>query len=638
MSMSSNQNKTKTGNHRLKKTVRSFLKSYPLKIALGAAFFIPALILNGLGVDHVALWLFIAALVVSGIGVFVDAVKGIIRRDFLDEKFLMTIASVGAMIIGEYAEGVAVMLFFQLGEWFEHISVRRSRNSIRSLMEIRPDTAVVIRNGVETEEDAEDVEVGETIIIRSGERVPIDAVVLDGFCDIDTSALTGESVPRAVAPGDTVSSGTVVVGGVITCKTVRAADESAAARVLELVENATERKSREENFITKFSRVYTPTVTALAVIMAVVPSVFGWLPVTESIYRALSFLVVSCPCALVISVPLAFFGGIGAAASEGILYKGGNVFSSIAGAKSFAFDKTGTLTRGTLSVKHVEAVGVGEDELLSIAASCEYASNHPIAQCLNGAAKQIYPATEIREIAGRGVTAVLNGTRVYVGNAALMRDCGVQVTEHEGVSAVYVAENGKYLGAVLLADAVKAEAAAALRDIKALGVEKTYMLSGDRQSIADAVGSELGVDEIHGELLPENKYELLENIISNGGGVAYVGDGINDSPCLARADVGIAMGSMGADSAIEAADVVIMSDELTKIPTAVRIARKTLRISKENIVFAIGVKVAIMALVSVGIGGGLMWMAVFADVGVAVLAILNSMRTLISKKSKRKKT
>lgn len=621
---------------RFKKLVRTFLKSYPIKIALGAALFVPALILNAVGIKYVALGLFIAALVVSGIGVFIDAVKGIMRRDFLDEKFLMTIASVGAMIIGEYAEGVAVMLFFQLGEWFEHISVRRSRSSIRSLMEIRPDTARVIRDDEETEEDAEDVEVGETIIVRSGERVPIDAVVLDGFCDIDTSALTGESVPRAVAPGDSVSSGTVVVGGVITCRTVRAADESAAARVLELVENATERKSREENFITKFSRVYTPTVTVLAIIMAVVPSVFGWLPVTESIYRALSFLVVSCPCALVISVPLAFFGGIGAAASEGILYKGGNVFSPIARAKSYAFDKTGTLTCGTLTVKQVEAVGVSEDELISIAASCEYASNHPIARCLKGAAKQMYPVTDVREIAGRGVAAMLDGVQVYVGNAALMRDCGALVTEHEGVSAVYVAKGGKYLGAVLLADAVKAEAAAALRDIKALGAERTYMLSGDRQSIADAVGSELGVDEIHGELLPENKYELLENIISNGGGVAYVGDGINDSPCLARADVGIAMGSMGADSAIEAADVVIMSDELIKIPTAVRIARKTLRIAKENIVFAIGVKVAIMALVSVGIGGGLMWMAVFADVGVAVLAILNSMRTLISKNEKKK--
>ncbi|MBQ8371520.1 MAG: cadmium-translocating P-type ATPase [Clostridia bacterium] len=621
----------------MKRAFKYFLKSYPLKLAIGGALFIPALILEHLDFTYVALGLYIGALAVSGFSVFFDAVKGILRLDFLDEKFLMTVASIGAFIIGEHEEGVAVMLFFLVGEWFEHISVRRSRKSIRSLMEICPDTATVLRDGVEYEEDAEDVEVGEAIIIRSGQRVPIDAEIISGFTDIDTSALTGESVPRGVGPGDTVSSGTVVIGGVITCRTLRPAGESAAARVLELVENATENKSREESFITKFSRFYTPAVIALAVIMAVLPSVFGWLSPTDAIYRALSFLVISCPCALVISVPMAFFGGIGAAASEGILYKGGNTFSPISRARRFAFDKTGTLTVGELSVKEAVGYGVTAEELVRLAASAEYASDHPVALCLRRAAGTLYPATDLLEIPGKGVTATVDGSKIYVGNLTLMSDMGVTFTDNAMENAVYVARDGSPLGYLTLYDTVKEEAGDALRQLKALGAEKTYIISGDKAASAGAVGAKLGIDEVHAELLPEDKYAVLENIIAEGRGTVYVGDGINDAPSLARADVGIAMGSMGTDSAIEAADVVIMSDELTRIPTAVRIARKTLRIAKENIVFAIGVKLAIMTLVSLGIGGGLMWMAVFADVGVAVLAILNSMRTMLkSKKSGQK--
>ncbi len=616
----------------MKRAFKIFLKSYPLKLAIGGALFIPALILDHLGLAYVALGLYIGALAVSGISVFIDAVKGILRLDFLDEKFLMTIASVGAFIIGEMEEGVAVMLFFLVGEWFEHISVRRSRNSIRSLMEIRPDTATVLRDGVECEEDAEDVEVGETVIIRSGQRVPIDAEIIDGYTDIDTSALTGESVPRGVGPGDTVSSGTVVVGGVIYCRTLRPADESAAARVLELVENATENKSREESFITSFSRIYTPTVILLAIAMAIIPSVFGWLTLTDAVYRALSFLVISCPCALVISVPMAFFGGIGAAASEGILYKGGNTFSPISRARVFAFDKTGTLTKGELTVNRAVAYGLSEEELLNLAASAEYASDHPVALCLRRAASEIYPAADLKEIPGKGVAATVGGAEICVGNLTLMSDMGINVTSPSEITAVYVARDGCLVGYLTFSDTVKPEARRAIDELKALGAERTYIISGDNKAKALAVGDELGIDEVYAELLPEDKYSRLEALIEKDLGTVYVGDGINDSPCLARADVGIAMGAVGTDSAIEAADVVIMSDELTRIPTAIRIARKTLRIAKENIAFAIGIKLAVMALVSIGIGGGLMWMAVFADVGVAVLAILNSMRTMLKGK------
>ena len=614
------------------KRLKKLVKSEPLRIAVGLAIFIPALIIEHTGNNTLALALFITALILSGIEVFIDAVRGILRRDFLDEKFLMCIASVGAVIIGEAEEGVAVMLFFLVGEWFEHIAVRRSRNSIRSLMDIRPDTAHVLRDGVETDEDAEDVEVGELIIVRSGERIPIDSVVISGGCDVDNSALTGEAIPVGVGVGDTVSGGGIVLGGVITCRTLRTAEESAASRILELVENASERKSREESFITKFSRVYTPAVIALAALMAVVPSLFGWLEWTDAIYRALSFLVISCPCALVISVPMAFFGGIGGAASRGILYKGGNTFSPISRVKSVVFDKTGTLTVGQLTVSHVYVTDKAEldgEQMLDLAASAEYSSNHPIADGLRAAAKNIYPATDLSELAGRGVTAVVDGRTVAAGNVALLSELGLSVPEIPD-GAVCVAIDGKYTGYIAFSDKVKPEAKEAIMRLRSLGAERIYILSGDRYSAARRVGEELGVDTVLAELMPEDKYERLEEIMSNTDGTTlYVGDGINDAPCLARADVGVAMGSLGSDSAIEAADAVIMSDNLMRLSDAVRIARRTLGIAKQNIVFAIGVKLLVLALVSVSLAG--MWMAVFADVGVAVLAILNSMRTLYYK-------
>ena len=611
-----------------KKKLKKLYKNEPLRIGIGLALFIPALILEHTGYTTVALGLFIAALVLSGVDVFISAVRGILRGDVFDEKLLMSVAAIGAMIIGEAEEGVAVMLFFLVGEWFEHIAVRRSRNSIRSLMDIRPDTATVLVDGVESEEDAEDVPVGAIIVIRSGERVPIDSVVISGESELDNSALTGESLPVRITVGDEISSGAVVVGGVLTCRTLRTSDTSAAARILDLVENAQERKNRTETFITRFSRVYTPIVFALAVLMAALPSIFGWLRFTDALYRALSFLVVSCPCALVISVPMAFFGGIGRAASRGILYKGGNVFTPLAKANEIVFDKTGTLTEGKLSVSGINAVTCAPERLVSLAASAEYASNHPVAEALKNRATEIYPAENIREISGKGIIATVDGCVIAVGNAHLMAGEEIDVPTTAGV---YVAVNGVYAGSIAFSDTVKPEAATALAELRHLGVKKFSMLSGDRMENAKPIGEALGLDEINAELLPDGKLALLENkIAENRGSVIYVGDGINDAPCLARADVGVAMGMLGADSAIEAADAVIMSDNLTKLPEAIRVARKTERIAKENIILAIGIKLLVLLLVSLNLAG--MWMAVFADVGVAVLAILNSLRTFVGKK------
>ncbi len=607
--------------------MKGFLKNEPLKIIIGLCLFIPGLVLEHIGYGTFALCFFIPALAVSGISVFIDAFRGILRKDLLDEKFLMCVASVGAVAIGEAEEGVAVMLFFLLGEWLQNLAVKRSRKSIKALMDICPDTANLLIDGVEEEVDAFDVEVGDTVIIRSGERVPVDCIVLSGVCDIDTSAITGESLPVSVKIEDKISSGVVVIGGVITCQATATADESAASRILELVENATERKSREESFITAFSRIYTPVVTVLALLMAVIPPIFGWLAFNEALYRALSFLVVSCPCALVISVPMAFFGGIGGASTLGVLYKGGNTFSPISRAECIVFDKTGTLTEGRLSVGEVYAIGIDKEELINLSASCEFSSTHPIAECLRSVATELYPATDLAEYIGKGVVATVKGKRVAVGNALLMHEVGAKpTTEREGT--VLVALDGVFCGEIELSDTVKREAKDAIKALRTLGVKRTYILSGDRESAVKRVAAEVGVDEALYGLLPEEKLENLERIIKTShGSVLYVGDGVNDAPCIARADVGISMGSLGTDSAIEASDLVIMSDNLTRIADAIKLARKTLSISKQNIVFAIGIKALVLLLVSFNLAG--MWMAVFADVGVAVLAILNSMRTLL---------
>ena len=605
------------------KRLISFVKGDVGKIVIALVFFVSALIVEQNAKPYVALALYLIALAISGGGVFIGAVKGLIRRDLLDEKFLMSLASIGAMIVGEWSEGVAVMLFFLVGETFEHYAVRRSRASIRSLMDICPDEACVLTDDGEEILDAEDVEIGSVIIIRPGERVPIDSVVISGSADVDTSSMTGEPIPVSVTVGSELSSGFIVKNGVLQARTTKLSGDSAAARVLALVENANESKSREESFITKFSRYYTPAVVIIALAVAILPPIIGLRSLTDSIYTALTFLVISCPCALVISVPMAFFGGIGGAASRGILFKGGNVFSKVATVDRVAFDKTGTITNGRFEISDVECFGIEKDELLSYVASTEWASNHPIAECLKSASEKIIPYNSVTEYAGEGVVADFVDLTVAVGNHRLMKRFNI---ETDNSSAVYVAIDGRLAGIITISDEIKPEAVNAIGELRRLGVERTYIFSGDREESVRHVADAVGVDEAHFSLTPEQKFNMLERTIASAKSTMYVGDGINDSPSLARADVGVAMGSMGQDSAIEAADLVIMTDNLEKLPTAVKIARKTIAISWQNIIFALGVKGLILILGLFGIAN--MWLAVFADVGVAVLAILNSMRAL----------
>ena len=609
------------------KRLISFVKGDVGKIVIALVFFVSALIVEQNAKPYLALALYLIALAISGGGVFIGAVRGLIRRDLLDEKFLMSLASIGAMIVGEWSEGVAVMLFFLVGETFEHYAVRRSRASIRSLMDICPDEACVLTDDGEEILDAEDVEIGSVIIIRPGERVPIDSVVISGSADVDTSSMTGEPIPVSVTVGSELSSGFIVKNGVLQARTTKLSGDSAAARVLALVENANESKSREESFITKFSRYYTPAVVIIALAVAVLPPIIGLRSLTDSIYTALTFLVISCPCALVISVPMAFFGGIGGAASRGILFKGGNVFSKVATVDRVAFDKTGTITNGRFEISDVECFGIEKDELLSYVASTEWASNHPIAECLKSASEKIIPYNSVTEYAGEGLVAEFDDLCVSVGNTRLMTRVGVEVndTQSQG-SRVFVAIGNRLGGIITISDEIKPEAVNAIGELRRLGVERTYIFSGDREESVRRVADAVGVDEAHFSLTPEQKFNMLERTIASAKSTMYVGDGINDSPSLARADVGVAMGSMGQDSAIEAADLVIMTDNLEKLPTAVKIARKTIAISWQNIIFALGVKGLILILGLFGIAN--MWLAVFADVGVAVLAILNSMRAL----------
>ena len=612
------------------KKVIDFFKGELARIIVGALLFVAAII-----VEHIekvysfslkALIIYIAALIVAGLPVFIDAIRGILRRDLLDKKFLMSIASIGAMFVGEWREGVAVMLFFLVGEFFEHKAVAKSRSSIRALMDIRPDEASVLIDGVEEIMDADDVEVGAVIVIRAGERVPIDSTVIKGSADINTAALTGESIPVSVSEGAIIESGVVVLNGVLTARTIKTADNSAAARILDLVENANEKKSKTEAFITRFSHFYTPIVVSLAILLAILPPLFKLTRFSESIYRALIFLVISCPCALVISVPMAFFGGIGGAASKGILFKGGSTFSALASADTFAFDKTGTLTSGDFAVSEVLTNGISEGDICYYAASAEYGSNHPIALCIKKTSDRACEPSEVTELAGKGVSATVDGKKVLVGTHNLLSLNGIEVaSELKERGSVFVSVDGEYAGCFILSDKPREEAKNSLSKLRRKGAKKLVILSGDKREKVVSIGRELGVDEVHCELLPEDKYSKIEKFMKQGKCV-YVGDGINDAPTLALSDVGIAMGCIGQDSAIEAADVVIASDDLDRIPAAIGIARKTVRISKQNIVFALGVKGAILILGALGLAN--MWLAVFADVGVAALAILNSMRTL----------
>ena len=609
----------------MKRIVKLF-KSEIARVIIGAVLFVLALILEQTLFKYASLPFYILALAIVGGEVFVGAVKGILRRDLLDEKFLMSIASIGAMIVDEWSEGVAVMLFFLVGQIFEHRAVRKSRASIRSLMDICPDEACLVTDDGEDVVDAEDVAVGSTILIRPGERVPIDSVVIRGNADVDTSSMTGESLPIAVSEGAHLSSGYIVQNGLIYAKTVRTSDESAAARVLELVENANEKKSKEESFITKFSRVYTPVVVICAILVAVIPPIFGLRAWVDSIYTALTFLVISCPCALVISVPMAFFGGIGGAASRGILFKGGNIFSSVAKVETVAFDKTGTLTNGRFEISSIDPINISKQRLLILAASVESASNHPIAECISSASAEREAVISAEEFPGRGIIATLESGKCAVGNYLLMRMCcGDDVEAVNAPGRVYISLDGRLVGSITLSDKIKEEANDAVAKLKRLGVKRSVILSGDAYPNVKRVSQAVGIETAFAEQNPSDKYDKIDKL-STESVTMYVGDGINDAPSLARAHVGVAMGSLGQDSAIESADVVIMTDNLMKLPEAVLIARKTINISWQNIIFAIGIKLLILILGLFGFAN--MWLAVFADVGVAVIAILNSMRAL----------
>lgn len=580
-----------------------------------------------------------------GFGTLKEAAEGIIDGDLFNEDFLMSVATIGALCIGflpgaetEFPEAVFVMLFFQIGELFEEYAEGKSRDSISHLLAIRPDVANVERDGKVSEVSPEDVAIGEIIVVKPGERVPIDGKVIEGETSLDTAALTGESLPCDISVGDSIMSGCINLSGVVRVKTTKAFGESTVSKIIDLVESADKNKSRSESFITKFARVYTPVVVIAALILAFVPPVFAGAGFLESfptwLHRALIFLVVSCPCALVISVPLSFFGGLGAASRKGVLIKGSNYVDALANLGVVVFDKTGTLTYGKFEVEAVHPTDFDERELLHLAAHVEHFSTHPIGAALRNA----FPAeatdgcevTNVEEIAGRGVRAEVAGRTVCVGNSKMMDDLGVEWHDcHLAGTIVHVAVDGKYAGHIVISDVVKNDSAEAVRSLKKLGVDRTVMLTGDREAVGKEVAEKLGLDEYHAGLLPADKVAQVERLISEkpaGEVLAFVGDGINDAPVLKRADVGIAMGGLGSDAAIEAADVVLMDDKPSKISVAVRIARRTIRIARQNVWFAIGVKVSILALAAVGLGT--MWMAVFADVGVTVLAVFNAMRAL----------
>lgn len=577
-----------------------------------------------------------------------EALEGIAKGDMFNEDFLMSVATIGALCIGflpgaetQFAEAVFVMLFFQVGELFEGYAEGRSRESISHLMDIRPDVANVERDGKVESVKPEDVKVGETIVVRPGEKIPLDGIIVEGTTSLNTIALTGESCPRDVEERDEIVSGCINLTGVIRVKTTKTFGESTVSKIIRLVESADENKSRSESFITRFARVYTPIVVFAALALAFIPPFFSaegyGTAFSTWLYRALIFLVVSCPCALVISVPLSFFGGIGAASRRGILIKGSGYMDTLANLGTVVFDKTGTLTHGEFAVEAVHPSDFDEHELLHLAAHVEHFTTHPIGAALRDAfpseATDGCKIEDVEEIAGRGIRAKVSGRTVCVGNGKMMEDIGLEAHNcHLAGTIIHVAVDGKYAGHIVINDKIKEDSAEAIFSLKRLGVEKTVMLTGDREAVGKDVAERLGLDEYHAELLPADKVAHVERLLSEkteGKSLAFVGDGINDAPVLKRADVGIAMGGLGSDAAIEAADVVLMDDKPSKISTAIGIARRTIHIARENVVFAIGVKVAVLLLATVGLGN--MWMAVFADVGVTVLAVLNAMRTLSKK-------
>jgi Cd2+/Zn2+-exporting ATPase len=608
-----------------------------IKILAGAATYAFGLLYK---TDNhtVNLLIYLVAYAVIGGDILLHALKNILRGHVFDENFLMSVATIGAFAVGEYEEGVAVMLFYQVGELFQSYAVDRSRKSIAGLMDIRPDYANVRRGDGLEKVDPDEVKVGEIIVIKPGEKIPLDAQVIEGASALDTSALTGESAPREVAPGDDLLSGCINISGLLAARATKEFGESTVSKILDLVENAGSKKSNSENFITKFARWYTPAVVGAAVLLALIPplvvpgATFG-----EWVYRALAFLVVSCPCALVISIPLSFFGGIGGASRKGILVKGGNYLEALARTEIVVFDKTGTLTKGVFEVRQIVPQGIPERELLELAAYAESYSNHPISLSLRKAFNaEIDNAliSDTQEIPGHGVIARIDGRAVAAGNMKLMRKLDISYQEPDGAigTVVHIAVDGIYRGYIAIADEIKPDALDAVRALKAEGVKRTVMLTGDTKPVAEHVAAQLELDAAYAGLLPADKVQKTEELLalkSPKGKLVFVGDGINDAPVLARADIGVAMGGLGSDAAIEAADVVIMTDEPSKLAAAMRVSRKTLRVVKENIALALMVKAAVLILVAFGVSS--MWAAVFADVGVAVLAILNAIRMLSTK-------
>ncbi len=611
-----------------------------VKTIAGAAVYAAAILTRTEG-SLLSLAAFLAAYLIIGGDVLWRAVRNILRGKVFDENFLMSIATIGAFIVGDFAEAVAVMLFYQVGELFQSYAVDQSRKSIAGLMDIRPDYANVQRGERLEKVDPDEVKVDEIIVIKPGERVPLDAVVLSGSSSVDTSALTGESIPRDVEAGDALLSGCINISGLVTARVSKEYGESTVSKILDLVENAGNKKSKSENFITKFAGYYTPVVVIIAALLALIPPlVLPGATFRDWIYRGLIFLVISCPCALVISIPLSFFGGIGGASRRGILVKGSNYLEALSETEIVVFDKTGTLTKGIFQVQQIVPNGIGADALLEIAALAESYSNHPISLSLQKAYGKPIDAARIRDVEetpGHGVTARVDGAVIAAGNAKLMHRLGVAFAQPEGVygTLVHVAQDGAYVGYIVIADEVKEDAKRAICELKEAGIRQTVMLTGDTKQIGERVAATLGLDSVYTELLPADKVEKVEALFaekSPRGKLAFVGDGINDAPVLARADIGIAMGALGSDAAIEAADIVIMTDEPSKIATAIRVSKKTLRIVKQNITFALLVKGAVLLLGALGIAS--MWAAIFADVGVAMLAILNAIRMLNVKKIK----
>lgn len=603
------------------------------RIIIGAAVLATAVLLN-LNNEWLQIALFIISYIIVGGDVVKRAVKNIFKGQVFDENFLMSIATIGAFFIGEYPEGVAVMLFYQVGELFQSYAVGKSRKSIASLMDIRPDYANVKKGAELVKVDPDEVQIGDIIVIKAGEKIPLDGKVIEGSSMIDTSALTGESVPREVEVGSDILSGCININGVITAEVTKEFGESTVSKILDLVENASSKKSNSEQFITKFARYYTPVVVIIAVFLAIIPPlVIGGATFSDWIYRALAFLVVSCPCALVISIPLSFFGGIGGASKKGVLVKGSNYLEALAETEIVVFDKTGTLTKGVFNVQEIHPEGVSKEELLELTAHAESYSNHPISLSLKRAySKEIDNGriSDVEEISGHGVIATVDGKKVMAGNIKLMKMMDIPYLKGKLIGTiVHVAVNNKYIGYIVIADEVKEDSAQAIKELKAANIKQTVMLTGDNKSIGSKVAKELGLDKVYAELLPADKVEKLEELFSQKskkGKLAFVGDGINDAPVLARADIGIAMGGLGSDAAIEAADVVIMTDEPSKIATAMKISKKTLKIAHQNIVFAIGIKIIVLILSAFGIAT--MWAAIFADVGVTIIAVLNAFRAL----------